>query len=304
MNDRNPVRGAHRPTPGGIRWALAGLVALATVAGAGACTKSLEVPAINPTPTGQVIPGKVVWHDLYTSDMNGSKTFYGELFGWSFQTIASDGYDYVIAMIGPRPVAGFLRPEKRLSGPAEWVQYFSVSDVDAAAARIESNGGTLTLEPEDLPRRGRIAFGEDPEGAPFGIIRSESGDRPDGIDPPHNDFLWNELWTNDFGLAALFYRDALGLDSEVLSRKAGDYLLFTSGGEKRAGGIQIPQADIEPQWLPTIRVIDIKASVAKARQLGGEIVLEPRWDISDGMVAIISDPYGAGVTLRQWEGDR
>ena len=80
-------------------------------------------------------------------------------------------------------------------------------------------------------------------------------------------------------------------------------MLFTSGGEKRAGGIQIPQADIEPQWLPTIRVIDIKASVEQARQLGAEIVLAPRWDIQDGMVAIIADPYGAGVTLRQWEGD-
>jgi len=304
MNDRIPVRDARRPSPGGFRWGLAGLVALATVGGAGACAKSLEVPAINPTPTGQVIPGKVVWHDLYTSDVGVAKRFYGEMFGWTFQTIVSDGYDYEIAMIGPRPVAGFLRPETRLTGSAEWVQYFSVADVDAAASRIEPSGGVLTMKPEDLPRRGRIALAEDPEGAPFGIIRSSSGDRPDGVDPPHNDFLWNELWSNDFGLAAIFYREAIGVDSEVLPRKEGDYMLFTSGGEKRAGGILIPQADIEPQWLPTIRVIDIKASVAKARQLGGEIVLEPRWDITDGMVAIIADPGGAGVTLRQWEGDR
>jgi hypothetical protein len=304
MNDRIPVREGRRPSPGGLRWGLAGLVALAAVAGAGACTKSLEVPAINPTPTGQVIPGKVVWHDLVTTDVDVAKRFYGELFGWTFQTIASDGYDYVIAMIGPRPIAGIMRPEKRLTGAAEWVQYFSVADVDAAAALIEPNGGVLILKPEDLPHRGRIAFAEDPEGAPFGIIRSDSGDRPDGVDSPHNDFLWNELWSNDFGLAALFYRDAIGLDSEVLIRKTGDYLLFASGGEKRAGGILIPQPDIEPQWLPTIRVIDIKATVERARKLGGEIALEPRWDIEDGMVAIISDPNGAGMTIRQWEGDR
>jgi hypothetical protein len=304
MNDRIPVREARRQLPGGLRWGLAGLVALAAVAGSGACTKSLEVPAINPTPTGQVVPGKVVWHDLVTTDVNEAKRFYGELFGWTFQTIASDGYDYVIAMIGPRPIAGIMRPEKRLTGASEWVHYISVANVDATAALIEPAGGVLSLKPEDLPHRGRIALAEDPEGAPFGIIRSESGDRPDGVDPPHNDFLWDELWTNDLGLAALFYRDAIGLDSEVLARKTGDYLLFASGGERRAGGILIPQADIEPQWLPTVRVIDIKASVERARQLGGEIALEPRWDIEDGMVAIISDPGGAGVTLRQWEGDR
>ncbi len=299
-----PVREPRRPSPGGIRWSLAGLVALAAVAGAGACTKSLEVPAINPTPTGQVIPGKVVWNDLFTTDVAAAQKFYGGMFGWTFRTIAVDGGDYVVAMIGPRPVAGIIRPEKRLTGSAEWVQYFSVADVDAAAARIGPAGGTLTLEPEDLPHRGRIALAEDPEGAPFGILRSDSGDRPDGVDPPHNDFLWHELWTNDFGQAALFYRDAIGLDSEELARQHGDYLLFDSGGEKRAGGILIPLPDIEPQWLPTIRVIDIKASVAKARQLGGEIVLEPRWDLQDGMVAIIADPNGAGVTLRQWQGDR
>lgn len=299
-----PVGRALRAVPGGIRWSLAIVAGLAVVAGAGACAKSFEVPAINPTPTGQVIPGKVVWNDLFTNDVAAARKFYGGMFGWTFQPIAVDGGEYLVAMIGPRPVAGIIRPDKRLSGAAEWVQYFSVPDVDAAAARIGAAGGSLKLEPEDLPHRGRIALAEDPEGAPFGILRSSSGDRPDGVDPPHNDFLWHELWTNDFGQAAVFYRDAIGLDSEELARPAGDYLLFDSGGERRAGGILIPQADIEPQWLPTIRVIDIKASVARARQLGAEIVLEPRWDLQDGKVAIIADPNGAGVTLRQWEGDR
>lgn len=306
MNDRNPVRGERRSRPRGLRWGLAAVVAFAAIAGAGACSSSLEVPAINPTPTGQYHPGQVVWNDLVTPDVNEAKRFYGELFGWTFRTVeTADEYDYVIAMIGPRPIAGMLRPEMSRATAGEWVQYFSVTDVDAAAARVEAAGAVLTVAPEDLPQRGRLALAEDLEGAPFGLIRSQSGD-PDGnpVNVPHNDFLWWELWTNDIGEAARFYGAVVGLDSEVRAEKAGDYLLFSSDGQKRAGGLQIPQANIEPTWLPTIRVVDIDDTVERAKQLGGEIALEPRWDIVNGRVAIIADPTGAAVTVRQWEGER
>jgi predicted enzyme related to lactoylglutathione lyase len=267
-----------------------------------ACSGTIEVPALNPTPTGQYHQGEVVWHDLVTPDVDGAKKFYGDLFGWTFQTIESNGIEYAIAMIGPRPVAGFYRPEDKRYTAAEWLQFFSVDDVDAAVARVATAGGTMIGEPADIPQRGRVAVAEDREGAAFGLIRSATGDPAPGIAAPHNDFLWNELWTNDMSAAGAFYDAAVGLDSRIVPREDGDYLVFTHGGERRAGGLKIPQANIEPTWLPTIRVADIKATVARAKQLGGEIALEPRWDIVDGKVAIIVDPHGAPVTVRQWEG--
>jgi predicted enzyme related to lactoylglutathione lyase len=277
---------------------------VALVAGAGACSSTIEVPAINPTPTGEVNPGQVVWHDLVTPDLAASQKFYGGLFGWTFRTIKSDGFDYSIAMYGPRPVAGLLRPEEGGVRAAEWVHFFSVTDVDEAVERIAAAGGTVIDGPADFAQRGRMALAEDTEGAAFGVLRSSSGDLRYETDPPINNFLWNELWTNDMGRASRFYTSTIGLDAEVLPRQEGDYLLFASQGERRAGGFKIPQADIEPAWLPTVRVADIKATVAKAKQLGGEIVLEPRWDVVDGKVAIIADPQGGAVTVRQWTGRR
>lgn len=306
MNHGSCVHASGRPGSRGVRRGLLGLAAVLLGAGFSACSGSIEVPAINPTPTGNLNPGQVVWHEIVTPDVAASQKFYGGLFGWTFRSIESDGLDYSIAMFGPRPVAGFFRPEdwRGRTVAAEWVQFFSVADVDATLERITAAGGSVIGGPENVPQRGRMALAEDPEGASFGVLRSTSGDPDDTLDPPHNNFLWNELWTNDMGAAAGFYGAAIGLDAEVLPREAGDYLLFASDGKRRAGGFQIPQANIEPTWLPTVRVADIKATVAKARQLGGEVVLEPRWDVVDGKVAIIADPQGAAVTVRQWEGGR
>ena len=302
MNDRIAAGGRRRPWPTDLRRGVAGAALLGLLVGGVACSGSIEVPALNPTPTGQYHTGEVVWHDLVTPDVEGAKKFYGGLFGWTFQTLESNGIEYAIAMIGPRPVAGFYRPEDKTYTAAEWLQFFSVDDVDAAAVRVATAGGHVIGEPGDVPQRGRVAVVEDREGAAFGLIRSASGDPAAGIAAPHNDFLWNELWTNDMSAAGSFYEAAIGLDFRIVPREDGDYLLFTHGGERRAGGLEIPQANIEPTWLPTIRVADIKATVARAKQLGGEIALEPRWDLVDGKVAIIVDPNGAPVTVRQWEG--
>ncbi|MEJ2548973.1 MAG: VOC family protein [Gemmatimonadota bacterium] len=302
MNHQDTSGGGRRSWPTGLRWSVAGAALSAMLVAGAACSGSIEVPALNPTPTGQYHTGQVVWHDLVTPDVESAKKFYGGLFGWTFQTIESNGIEYAIAMIGPRPVAGFYRPEDKTYSAAEWLQFFSVDDVDAAVARVATAGGTMIAEPDDIPQRGRLAVVEDREGAAFGLIRSASGDPAAGISSPHNDFLWNELWTNDMAAAGSFYEAAVELDSRIVPRENGDYLLFTHGGERRAGGLEIPQANIEPTWIPTIRVADIKATVARAKQLGGEIALEPRWDLVDGKVAIIVDPNGAPVTVRQWEG--
>jgi hypothetical protein len=197
MNHQDTSGGGRRRWPTGLRWSVAGAALSAMLIAGAACSGSIEVPALNPTPTGQYHTGQVVWHDLVTPDVEAAKKFYGGLFGWTFQTIESNGIEYAIAMIGPRPVAGFYRPEDKTYSAAEWLQFFSVDDVDAAVARVATAGGTMIAKPADVPQRGRLALVEDREGAAFGLIRSASGDPAAGIASPHNDFLWNELWTND-----------------------------------------------------------------------------------------------------------
>ena len=54
--------------------------------------------------------------------------------------------------------------------PNYWLVYFSVDDVDDAAARAGSAGGKVMLAPMDFPG-GRMAMVADPQGAIFGLLK-------------------------------------------------------------------------------------------------------------------------------------
>ena len=54
--------------------------------------------------------------------------------------------------------------------PNYWLVYFSVDDVDGAAARAAAAGGTVMLAPLDFPG-GRMAMVVDPQGAIFGLLK-------------------------------------------------------------------------------------------------------------------------------------
>jgi len=54
--------------------------------------------------------------------------------------------------------------------PAHWMAYIAVDDVDAAAAKLDSLGGTLIHGPQDIPNVGRFCIIQDPTGAAVGLI--------------------------------------------------------------------------------------------------------------------------------------
>ena len=81
------MRAMTRNAPGARidRWARMALAVLGVaLAAACASSKPHPIPPVTETPTGLVTPGKFVWVDLVTDDVAGAKSFYGQLFGWSF----------------------------------------------------------------------------------------------------------------------------------------------------------------------------------------------------------------------------
>ncbi|MBJ7522389.1 MAG: VOC family protein, partial [Solirubrobacteraceae bacterium] len=53
--------------------------------------------------------------------------------------------------------------------PAHWMVYFAVENTDATVAHAKELGGTVSVEPFDLPV-GRFAVLHDPHGALFSVI--------------------------------------------------------------------------------------------------------------------------------------
>jgi len=263
-----------------------------------------EPPPLPPltTVTGSPrLPGKFVWADLVTDDVRAASAFYSRLFGWSF----NDYGGYLIAMNDERPLCGMFqrpRPESQSAKP-RWFGYISVASVDRAQHAVKQAGGRVLAAPKKLPKRGEQAVFADPEGALFGVVKSSSGDPQDFLAEP-GDWIWIQLLSRDAKKASEFYHAVAGY--EVVERSAAnrlnDYVLV-SEGYARATVRTIRSADqkeVQPTWLPFVRVKNIVEAMALAKQLGGSVRIEPRPEVFDGKVAVIADPTGAAIGIMEW----
>jgi predicted enzyme related to lactoylglutathione lyase len=110
-------------------------------------------------------PGTFSWTDLATSDPDGAKRFYTELFGWEFedQPIPGVGGYYTMLRKDGKDVAALYGAQE--GTPTAWASYVTVESADAAAARATELGGTPMGEPFDVMEAGSMALIQDPTGA-------------------------------------------------------------------------------------------------------------------------------------------
>lgn len=114
--------------------------------------------------------GAFSWNELSTSNVTDAKRFYGELLGWTLEPYPG-AVDYTMAKADNKELAGMMvTPEDAGNMPPMWMPYITVDDVDSTATRVESLGGKVCAAPQDLPKVGRFAVIQDPQGAMFSII--------------------------------------------------------------------------------------------------------------------------------------
>jgi uncharacterized protein len=116
--------------------------------------------------------GVFVWDELGTTDADDAQRFYGEVFGWTASDMGPEYGGYRIFNRGETGVAGFMAlPDATL--PPHWQPYVAVDDPDATTAKAKELGGTALMEPMDVPKVGRLAVLQDPQGATFGVIKPD-----------------------------------------------------------------------------------------------------------------------------------
>ena len=266
-----------------------------------ACS-GLRLSPVTAEPTSKWIPGKFIWHDLITHDVSAVKLFYAGVFGWKFEDLPGTERYTVIRHDGEM-IGGIAFSDRKIDGKpiSQWVSMISVPSVDRAVGLIRQGGGKVYAGPRDIADRGRLAIVGDPEGAVFGLVRTTGGDPPDR-DARVGDWLWNELWTDDQKGAAELYGTLAGFELDTHERLAGKpYTVFRRDGEPRAGLLPNPfPEEVEPLWLPYVRVANPAAVVAKVEGLGGQVLLKPAPEHRNGPVALIADPAGAEVAIQKW----
>jgi len=271
---------------------------------AGACsTPGPRWPAISETPTDVHIQGRWVWGELFADNVEAEKTFYRDVFGWTYESYGSGKDVYTLIRAHGRPIAGivhFPKPQNT-ERSARWLPLMSVPAPARAAEQAAASGGKVLVPPKELPGRGESAVLADPEGAIFGVIRTASGDPADAL-PSYNAWFWLELWAKDAAKMAEFYGP---IGAYTVSRQEGPgdrpELHLVAGGYPRAGVLELQRKDLPSTWLPYVRVKDVKQAVAGIERAGGRIIVPPSPEIRNGMVAVFLDPLGAAIAAAEWK---
>ena len=117
-------------------------------------------------------PGSMCWNQLASRNIEASKRFYGEVFGWEANTTPYETSTYTSFRVGGREIAGMVEMDRSWPRglPSHWMTYFRVDDCDAVAAQATELGGEISVEPYDVPQIGRTAVLGDPHGAVFSIL--------------------------------------------------------------------------------------------------------------------------------------
>ncbi len=121
--------------------------------------------------TPQPRAGIFGWNELITSDVEGAKKFYKELFGWDAETKSiAPGWDYTMFKLGETVVGGMfgITPEM---GPVQphWLSYVFSDDIEADLAKAKAAGATVLKEAMEVPNTGTLAILLDPQGAAFAL---------------------------------------------------------------------------------------------------------------------------------------
>jgi predicted enzyme related to lactoylglutathione lyase len=115
--------------------------------------------------------GAFGWFELMTTDVDGAKKFYADLFTWTTEDMPMENMDYTVIKVEGDQVAGMM-PLPTDSGemPPTWGIYITVNDVDATINKAKELGGKILVEPRDIPDVGRFCVIQDPQGAWFAAI--------------------------------------------------------------------------------------------------------------------------------------
>jgi predicted enzyme related to lactoylglutathione lyase len=246
--------------------------------------------------------GSPCWADLWTSDVEGSRTFYSDLFGWEAQEPSPEFGGYFMFTRNGVPTAGAMGDMGDMRANNTWKIYLATDDIVKTVQAAEAEGAQVIAPAMPVADLGAQAVLIDPTGAHLGAW--QPGTFPGfTVLGEHGAPSWFELHTRDHATAVAFYRSVFRWDTNTVGDS--DQFRYTTmrdpGGEGELAGIMDATAflpdGVPAHWSVYWEVDDAGAAVAKVKALGGSVVMEPE-DTPYGRVATVADPAGAQFKLR------
>ncbi|GAA3447667.1 VOC family protein [Planomonospora venezuelensis] len=243
--------------------------------------------------TTHYVPGAPNWIDLGSPAVDDSVAFYRGLFGWEFRSAGPGAGGYGFFQLGGRTVAAAGPLTGEGASPA-WTVYFQTADADATAKAVEQAGGTVRFPPSDVFDKGRMAGFSDPGGAEFAVWQPAATRGLDLVTETGS-LAWTELYVAVPDAVRAFYRTVL--DWRITDMPFGDatYVMACTGDDpdtSMAGIMPLQEGD-RPHWLAYFEVADCDGVAARARELGGGVVMPGTDAEGVGRFAVLTDPHGA-----------
>ena len=251
-------------------------------------------------PTRDAAPvGAPCWVELFTSDPDKSRPFYGQLFGWTSEEAGEEYGGYINFLKDGAPIAGCMRNDGQAGMPDVWTVYLASDDAKATVDTAAEHGGQVIVPAMDVMNLGTMAVVTDAGQAAIGIWQpgEHKGFRVLGEpDAPS----WFELHTRDYDASVRFYREVFGWDTHVTG-DTPEFRYTTLGqGDGQLAGIMDASAflpeGVPAHWSVYFGTADTDASLAKIVDLGGTVV-RPAEDTPYGRLAVAADPTGAEFKL-------
>ncbi len=254
-------------------------------------------------PTRESAPiGSPCWADLWTSDVDGSRKFYSQLFGWEAQEPSPEFGGYFMFTRDGVPVAGGMGDMDAAPANNTWKIYLATDDIAKTIEAAEANGAEIVSPPMPVADLGIQAVLIDPTGAHLGAWQPGTF-QGFAVLNEHGAPSWFELHTRKHAAAVEFYRSVFRWDTNTVGDS--DEFRYTTMRDPRGDGELAGIMDATtflPQGTPAHWSIyweteDIDSTVGRVKALGGSVVAGVA-DTPYGRLATVSDPAGAEFKLR------
>jgi uncharacterized protein len=240
--------------------------------------------------------GTPCWVDLSVPDVAAATAFYGGVLGWTFVDTGEEYGHYHIAQVGGRAAAA-IGPLMQEGQTSSWTVYLAAEDADATAKLIGEHGGTVLVEPMDIPGNGRMCIAADPTGAVFGTWQAAGMIGMEVVEEPGS-VVWEEARLTDPDAGKAFYTAVFGHTHSPVEGAPPDYTTFDVDGRPAGGmcGMMGAPEGTPSHWLPYFSVADVDVAAAAVQAGGGTVLMAPE-DTPFGRIGMVADPFGAVLGL-------
>jgi predicted enzyme related to lactoylglutathione lyase len=245
--------------------------------------------------------GAPCWVDIFSSDTDKARDFYGQLFGWTSESAGEEFGGYINFSKDGHAVAGCMKNDGQSGAHDAWSVYLATDDAPATVDRAVANGGQVIVPAMEVMELGSMAVMTDAGGAVIGAWQPGLHRGFGMLNEPGTPG-WFELHTRDYDASVAFYKNVFDWDTHAAA-DTPEFRYTTLGeGESQAAGIMDASAFLpegEPaQWSIYFRIDDADAALARIAELGGAVE-QPAEDTPYGRLATATDPTGARFKLVQ-----